>query len=101
MPLHDRLRTTLWCRSPSTLRLSPLDDEDAAVVGALLTRHAEETGSPGAKELLQSPDWRSRFTRVLPEEYARMTRAMAQAQADGLDPAAPGVWDHILEVSRG
>ena len=83
------------------LRLSPLDDEDAAVVGALLTRHVEETGSPGAQELLAAPDWRSRFTRVLPEEYARMTRAMAQAQAEGLDPAAPGVWDHILEVSRG
>ena len=83
------------------LNLTPLDDEDAVVVGSLLARHVEETGSPGAAELLAAPDWRARFTRVLPEEYARMTRAMAQALADGLDPGAPGVWDHILEVSRG
>jgi len=83
------------------LELAPLDDADAAVVETLLRRHVEETGSPGAAALLEDPGWRERFTRVLPLEYARMTRALAQAQADGLDPSAPGVWDHILEVSRG
>ena len=82
------------------LSLAPLDDEDAAVVGDLLRRYAEETGSPVAAELLEG-DWRSRFTRVLPTEYARVRRALAQAEADGLDPAAPGVWDQILEVARG
>jgi len=82
------------------LQLGPLDDEDAAVVGDLLRRYAEETGSPVAAELLKG-DWRSRFTRVLPTEYARVRRALAQAEAEGLDPAAPGVWDQILEVARG
>ena len=31
----------------------------------------------------------------------RMTAAMARAKDEGLDPGAPGVWEHILEVSRG
>ncbi|UJP38927.1 glutamate synthase large subunit [Cellulomonas palmilytica] len=82
------------------LSLAPLDDEDAAVVGDLLRRYAEETGSPVAVELLQG-DWRSRFTRVLPTEFSRVRRALAQAEAEGLDPTAPGVWDQILEVARG
>ena len=82
------------------LSLAPLDDEDAAVVGDLLHRYAEETGSPVAAELLEG-DWRSRFTRVLPTEFSRVRRALAQAEADGLDPTAPGVWDQILEVARG
>ena len=30
-----------------------------------------------------------------------MRTALAQAEADGLDVHAPGVWDQILEVSRG
>jgi glutamate synthase (NADPH/NADH) large chain len=30
-----------------------------------------------------------------------MRKALAQAETDGLDPAAPGVWEHILEVARG
>ncbi len=82
------------------LSLAPLDDEDAAVVGDLLHRYAEETGSPVAAELLEG-DWRSRFTRVLPTEFSRVRRALAQAEADGLDPTAPGLWAQILEVARG
>ena len=84
------------------LALDPLDDEDWALVTGLLRRHAEETGSPVAEELLAEPErTRSRFTRLLPTEYARVRRALAQAEADGLDPSAPGVWDQILEVARG
>ncbi len=84
------------------LALDPLDDEDWELVTSLLRRHAEETGSPVAEELLAEPGrTRSRFTRLLPTEYARVRRALAQAEADGLDPSAPGVWDQILEVARG
>jgi len=83
------------------LELAPLDEADVAVVGELLRQHVEETASPGAAALLEDESWPERFTRVLPLEFARMTRAMAQAEAEGLDPSAPGVWDHILEVSRG
>ncbi|WP_066588072.1 glutamate synthase large subunit [Cellulomonas timonensis] len=84
------------------LALEPLDDEDAAIVDDLLRRHLAETSSPVAEELLADPAaTRARITRVLPTEYARMRRALAQAEADGLDPAAPGVWNEILEVARG
>ncbi|GEK19202.1 glutamate synthase large subunit [Cellulomonas persica] len=82
------------------LSLAPLDDDDAALVESLLVRYAQDTGSPVAAELLEG-DWRPRFTRLLPTEYARVRRALAQAEAEGLDPAAPGVWDQILEVARG
>lgn len=84
------------------LALDPLDDEDAALVQSLLRAHLDETGSPVAAQLLEDfPSTRARFTRLLPTEYARVRRALAQAEADGLDPAAPGVWDQILEVARG
>jgi glutamate synthase (NADPH/NADH) large chain len=82
--------------------LDPLGDEDAALVLDLLRRHADETGSRVAAELLADPDaTRARFTRVQPREYARVRAALAKAEADGLDPSAPGVWEGILEVARG
>ncbi|MFC8191619.1 glutamate synthase large subunit [Cellulomonas sp. NPDC057328] len=84
------------------LSLAPLDDDDAALVERLLRAHAEETGSPVAAQLLEDPaGTRARFTRLLPTEYARVRSALATAEAEGLDPTAPGVWDKILEVARG
>jgi len=84
------------------LLLDPVEDADVAVLRDLLRRHHDETGSPLAAELLADEQAiRARFTRVLPVEFARMTVAMAKAEAEGLDPAAPGVWEHILEVSHG
>jgi len=84
------------------LALDPLDDEDFALVESLLRSYADETGSLVAAQLLEDPSGtRARFTRLLPTEYARVRGALAQAEADGLDPSAPGVWDKILEVARG
>jgi len=84
------------------ISLDPLDDEDFALVEQLIRAHHEETGSPVAAQLLDDPAaTRARFTRLLPTEYARVRRALAKAEAEGLDPAAPGVWDQILEVARG
>ncbi|MET4223786.1 glutamate synthase large subunit [Oerskovia enterophila] len=84
------------------LLLDPLDDADAALVEGLVRTHLEETGSTVAAELLEDFDAaRGRFTRILPAEFARVRKALAQAELDGLDPAAPGVWDQILEVARG
>ncbi|MBO3087050.1 glutamate synthase large subunit [Cellulomonas dongxiuzhuiae] len=84
------------------LALDPLDDDDFTHVESLLRVYAEETGSLVAAQLLEDPAaTRARFTRLLPTEYARVRSALAQAEADGLDPSAPGVWDQILEVARG
>ena len=41
-----------------------------------------------------------RYQQALPESK-RFSSALAQAESVGLDPGAPGVWDHILEVARG
>ena len=84
------------------ITLDPPGDDDLIRIEGLLARHRTETGSPLAAELLADrASLRSRFTRVLPAEFARMTGAIASAEAEGLDPGAAGVWDHILEVSRG
>ena len=84
------------------LSLAELDDDDFALVEQLLRAHHEETGSPVAAQLLDDPAAvRARFTRLLPTEYARVRGALAKAEAEGLDPSAPGVWDQILEVARG
>ncbi|MGN6239954.1 MAG: glutamate synthase-related protein, partial [Cellulosimicrobium cellulans] len=84
------------------LGLSPLEDAEVALVEQLVRRHHEETGSPLAAELLEDfPAAVQRFTRVLPTDFARMRSALEKAESAGLDPAAPGVWDQILEVARG
>jgi glutamate synthase (NADPH/NADH) large chain len=84
------------------LSLSALTEEDVELVTALLRAHVEHTGSPRAAELLADlPAAMARLTRVMPTEYERMRITLADAQERGLDPSAPGVWDQILEVSRG
>ncbi|WP_051136617.1 glutamate synthase large subunit [Luteimicrobium xylanilyticum] len=94
------------------LTLSTLADdapdtaEDAELVVGLVRRHHEETGSPVAAELLEElaadrAATLARITRIVPTDYARMRRALAEAEAQGLDLAAPGEWEHILEVARG
>jgi glutamate synthase (NADPH/NADH) large chain len=84
------------------LALDALDDEDTELVAQLLRAHLEATGSTVAAELLADmPATRARLTRVVPTQYTRMRRALAGAEADGLDLSAPGVWDQILEVAHG
>ncbi|GMA26099.1 glutamate synthase [Luteimicrobium album] len=85
---------------------SPDTAEDAELVVGLIRRHHEETGSPVAAELLEElaadrAATLARITRIVPTDYARMRRALAEAEAQGLDLAAPGEWEHILEVARG
>lgn len=84
------------------LALQPLDDADVVLVTGLLRRHLDETGSPVAAQALEDPEAvRTRFTRLLPTEYARVREALSKAAAEGLDPTAPGVWERILEVAHG
>jgi glutamate synthase (NADPH/NADH) large chain len=67
-----------------------------------LRAYHDETGSPRAGELLADlPGSLARFSRIVPTEYDRMVAALAAAHEQGLDPGAPGVWEQILEVSRG
>jgi glutamate synthase (NADPH) large chain len=77
--------------------LEPLDAEDADLVGHLLRRHVEETGSAVAGELLA--DWPARadlFTKVMPRDYKSVLLARARAIEEGLDIDAT-----IMAVAHG
>lgn len=84
------------------LMLDALSDTDAEIVRTLLERHRSETQSPLATELLEDfATTRSRFTRVLPAEFARVRTVLEKAADEGTDLEAPGVWENLLEVARG
>ena len=64
-----------------------LTPEELVRVQELLARHLEETGSAVAERLLALPDeeLQSRFTTLMPRDYARVLRARADAELAGLD----------------
>ena len=77
--------------------LEPLTAEDSEFVRALVARHAEETDSAVAAELLA--DWSAsvrRFTKVMPRDFKRVLEASARAQAEGRD-----VLNAVMEAARG
>jgi glutamate synthase (NADPH/NADH) large chain len=80
------------------VRLEPLQPDDAGTVHRLLTRHLEETDSAVARTLLEG--WAggtaSRFSKVMPQDYARVLAAEAAARAEGRD-----VDEAIMEAARG
>jgi glutamate synthase (NADPH) large chain len=65
----------------------PPSEADLDRITELLTRHRDETGSTVAQRLLDAgrEELASRFTKVLPREYARVMAAKADAEASGLD----------------
>ncbi len=88
--------------NPELVDLTPLTDEEAGQVHALLVRHAEETESAVAGRLLA--DWpaaRDRFTAVIPRDYRRVLDVRRRAESDGLDPDGSEVWPQIMEAARG
>jgi glutamate synthase (NADPH/NADH) large chain len=75
--------------NPALVELGPLSDQAAARVHDLVRRHADETGSPVARALLD--DWpaaRAAFTEVVPVNYRKVMAARAAAESDGLDEPA-------------
>jgi glutamate synthase (NADPH/NADH) large chain len=84
------------------LSLETPEDDDIAVIATLLRDHHRHTDSRIAGELAADPEAiRSRFTRLRPPAYARVTALLAQADADGVDVAEPQVWNRILEATHG
>ncbi len=90
--------------NPELVDLQPVgaDDEDGELLLSLVRRHHEETDSPVARKLLG--DWPAvltRFTRVMPRDYARVVAVRRQAESEGLDLDGEVVWSRIMEASRG
>jgi glutamate synthase (NADPH/NADH) large chain len=84
------------------LLFTELSDDDAEIVHELLTRHVEKTSSVFAQTILQDFDnARSKFVKVLPRDYANVTRIRAEAAVSGLDPDGDEVWQQILEGTHG
>ncbi|MFG1908221.1 glutamate synthase large subunit [Kribbella sp. NPDC048928] len=75
--------------NPELVDLLPLTEAESDLLQDLVQRHLEETGSELAAKLLA--DWEaagSRFTTVMPRDYARVLAAKAAAERDGLDEDA-------------
>jgi glutamate synthase (NADPH/NADH) large chain len=89
----DRLNTDLVDAHTPT-------EVDLETIRHLVTRHAEETESPVAHGLLA--DWATsstRFTKVLPRDYARVLEAKALAETEGLDEATTTT--RMMEAANG
>ena len=81
-------------------------DRLRAQVLSLLKRHHEQTGSAVARGLLEdaqrdSAALFSRFTRLIPRDYARVLEIRERAAHEGIDPDGDRAWSQILEVTRG
>ncbi|MBC3762088.1 glutamate synthase large subunit [Quadrisphaera oryzae] len=80
-------------------------DAERELVARLLARHVEETGSAVAASLLEggalSGEALSRFTALVPRDFARVTALREAAIAEGNDPDGADVWQQIMEAVRG
>jgi len=64
--------------------LLPVEGERESELKSILSKFAAETGSEVASELLKNLDI-SRFTLVLPRDYAKVLAAIEEAKSKGLD----------------
>ena len=79
------------------VEIEALDAADCHVVLDLVRRHADETGSRLASEMLT--DWSKaidRFSKIMPRDYKRVLAARAKAEHEGLD-----VNEQIMAASHG
>ena len=67
----------------------PEDPEDIQELREMIAQHWEATGSPRAREILeQFAVYVGDFKKLIPWDYAAMTRAIAAGQAQGMDREA-------------
>lgn len=75
----------------------PIDQSQSELLYGLLSRHAAETGSHVAAEILAAwPESTSRFSLVMPREYARVLAAIDRAQVEGRS-----VDEAVMEAANG
>jgi glutamate synthase (ferredoxin) len=70
-----------------TVSLEPVEHKyDVALLKDLIKAHVETTGSPRGKEILEHfGDFLPKFKKVLPYDYDKMLRLIAQMEEKGLD----------------
>lgn len=97
----DMARVNPSAVASGSLLFEPLSDADEARIAkvkALVKRHAEETDSPFAADLLARWDETvTRITHIVPRQYLAMTQAMEEAERNHIDFNEPGVWERTYE----
>jgi glutamate synthase (NADPH/NADH) large chain len=86
--------------NPELVELGEVTGSTAVELEAIVRRHAEETGSTVAEELLA--DWPAalaRFTEVMPSDFKRVLEAREEALEEGLDDDEADA--RIMEVLHG
>ena len=74
---------------------------DVEELRALLAEHVQATGSPRAKAVLAHfEDSVSNFKKILPRDYDRMLRAIAQCEERGMDRDEAEI-EAFYAVTRG
>jgi glutamate synthase (NADPH) large chain len=85
--------------NPGMVDLEALDDEaDIDLVQGMIARHAAQTGSAYAAELLSA--WqgtRARIVKVIPRDYKRVLMAEARARSENREPA----FAELVGAARG
>ncbi|NCZ56482.1 MAG: hypothetical protein EBY86_07565, partial [Acidimicrobiia bacterium] len=76
-----------------------LDADDVVWLTATLQKHADLTGSAVAQRVLAAGVAQSPFRKVMPRDYARVLRVMADAKRDGLDDVTTA--QKIMESVHG
>jgi glutamate synthase (NADPH/NADH) large chain len=83
--------------NPEMVDIEAVSADASEWLAAVVRRHAEETDSEVAKELLA--DWGTalgRFRQIMPRDYRRALAAIAAAEAEGRDPI-----EAVMEAARG
>ncbi|MEK0279297.1 glutamate synthase large subunit [Bifidobacterium mongoliense] len=94
----ERRRMNPHAMADGSLLLGGLDAQGERLVHDLVKRHAEETGSAFAQDLLDHwAETRARFTHIVPRQYVAMTAAMDKAKQEHVDFNAPGSWERVYE----
>ena len=84
------------------LELLSMGSADVEILSDLLTRHRDETDSVVARKMLENLDETvSRFTKVLPRDFAAVIQTRQTAIDEGLDPDGDVTWARIMAVTNG
>jgi glutamate synthase (NADPH/NADH) large chain len=95
--VYDPARTFGQRVNLEMVDVEPLDDEDAALVRALVEKHGAETESAVAAKLLESWEVEVReFVKVMPRDYRRIMEATRLAEAEGRS-----VDEAVMEAAHG
>ena len=94
--LYDPERTVGERVNDEMVDVEPLTPEDAQWLREVLATHRHETGSMVAERILASEGALGDFVKIMPRDYRRVLKTIADAEREGRD-----VNEAIMEASHG